>query len=174
MPGGGGQHGLHRLIQLAAKATTANRRHDTHLFRRQIHDQGNLVTVHIWRLGRDMDFQTVAVAPGEAGFGLNIGMFDETGAPFSFCRIAALTQSFGAKALAQVGIDQQVAWAIIVQLPGALGQRLFQPGHRHQGFIDNRQFFVGNRRQRFPLPHQGKDRLAPVAHLTVRENRLIL
>ena len=47
--------------------------------RRDAEDRGDVVAVHVGRLGAGLDLDAVADAPGKAGLGLDIGVLDEAG-----------------------------------------------------------------------------------------------
>ena len=70
---------LHRQVELAAEAAATRGRHDAHLRGGESQHARHFVAVHAGRLGGDEDFDPVADAAGEPGFGLDVGVLDEAG-----------------------------------------------------------------------------------------------
>ena len=71
---------LQRDVELAAEAAADGGGDDPHALGRQRQERGGVVAVHERGLGAGADHQRVAVEPGGAGLGLDIGVLDEAGA----------------------------------------------------------------------------------------------
>ena len=77
MPGGNGDEGLDRQIELRAKAATEGGGNDAHIFRRDAEDGRNVVAIHVRRLRARLDFDAVANAASKACLRFDIGVLDE-------------------------------------------------------------------------------------------------
>ena len=78
--GGEAEQRLDAEVELGAEAAADRRGQDADALGRQAEQRGGVVAVHPGRLGAGADDDGVAVEPGGAGLGLDIGVLDEAGA----------------------------------------------------------------------------------------------
>ena len=118
-PGCNGDQRLHRKIELAAKAAAAGCRDDADIFLGQFEDVCHFVTVHDWRLGRDVDFYSIPDATRPARLGLDIGMLDISGFKLAFGDGGTCLKRRGDIALFYPTLGEDIARPIVMQLKGA-------------------------------------------------------
>ena len=167
-PGGDRQHRLDRDIQLAAEAAAAGRGDDPHIGLQDAQHARHFLEVHIGRLGAGKDFYSVTDALRPAGLGLDIGVLDEAGLDADRGDMGAgRKRGFGIAGDDAAG-GQHVVGPAVVQRGAALDR------HRLQHLEGDRQVVEANRLQRHPVADQGAERVAAVAQLAGREDRLVL
>ena len=173
-PGGDREQGLHRKIELAAEAPAAGRRHDPDLLGSDVQDARGLVAVHVRRLGRDVDLDAVAGAPGPARLGLDVSVLDEGRGEAALRKPGGLRQGRPGVARAHRALDQQVAGLVRLDQRCLLGRRRVEAGHRRKRAVADRHLLVSDPLERGALAEQGDHGLAPVADDAIRKHRLIL
>ena len=75
-PGRDRHERLEGQVQLPAEPAAARTRDDLDLLGFEAHDQGDLVAIHVRRLGGRVDRDPIAVANGVARLGLDVGVLD--------------------------------------------------------------------------------------------------
>ncbi len=121
-----------------------------------------------------MDLQPIAHANRPAGFGLDIGMFDEAGLESALGDGGAACEGLGDAAAPDAAIQQQVLRLVGLHQRGvgrrggvnAEQRRLRRPGNRH--------LLVTDREHGAAITDQGHHSLAAVAHLPIGQHRLVL
>jgi hypothetical protein len=174
LPGRKRDQGLERDIELAPETAAAGRGDDANLFRLQAHHVGDLVAVHIRRLGAGEDLDPIADAPGIARFRLDIGMLDPA-------RLEAARGDRGRAgearldlALLQVAADQDVVRMAGVKSRGAWRRRRFDFHERLALLPGDPQLAFRNAFHGRPVADERDHRFATVARLALGQNRLIL
>ena len=71
-------------IELRSEAAADRGRDDAHSRRRDAENFGDIVAIHIGRLGAGLDLDAVADAARETGFRLDIGVLDKAGLECAF------------------------------------------------------------------------------------------
>ena len=174
VPRGDGQHGLDRDVELAAEAAAAGRRNNAHAFGGQAEHAGDLVAVHHRRLGAGGDLDAVADPLHPAGLGLDVGVLDERGFEAALRHMRRL-QSRG---VGIAGFNQAARQNIVrvggVQCRGTLGKRGGNAVQGRQRFPGNRQLSGVDRLYSRAGADERQNRLTPVAHMGLREHRLVL
>ena len=79
-------------------------------------DGGRVVAVEIGRLGRGGDFDAVADAPRPAGFGFDIGVFDEAGLEVALDDELRRGQRRLDIAARHAALDEDIAWPVGMEL----------------------------------------------------------
>ena len=144
---------LHRHVELAAETTATSGRHDANLLGLEFHDDRHLVAIHVRRLSRDVNFQTITNAPGPACFRLDVSVFDETGVEFAVCNRRALFHRRNNITATHAAFDQHIAGLIMLDKRCIVRHRLRQGQHRLPWLIGNRNFIIGDRLDRRALAH---------------------
>ena len=72
MPGRYGQKRLHRKIELRTESSAHRGRYDTHSFRRNAKNCGDIIAIHIGRLRAGLNLDLIANSPCETGLGLDV------------------------------------------------------------------------------------------------------
>ena len=165
---------LNRKVELAAEAAAAGGRHDAHRLGLQPHQVGDLVAVHVGRLGGGVDLDPVANPARPAGLGLDIGVLDERRLERAFGHRGAILERSRRVTALHPALQQQVARPV-----GLHQWRTFRHGgidaeQRRLGPPGDRHLVVADRQHFGPLADQGDDRFAAIADMPVREHRLIL
>ena len=165
---------MHPQVQLAAETTAAGSRDHPNGVLRQPHNIGDLVPVHIRRLGGDSYLKSVSYATGPACFGFDIAMFDEPRL------IVILDHDIGSfhrgrsVALFDKSFCHDVAGMIIVNTMGVFGQRRVEAVYVIPLFIVNWHVFVANTVDAVIVADQRDHVLAFEADLSIGESWLIL
>ena len=167
-----------RHVQLAPEPAAAGRGDDPHLRGLEFHHDGHLVTVHIGRLGGDVDLETGVLAladtPGPAGLGFDVGVLDEAGFEGAFGHRCALCKGAGRIALAYAAILQQVARLVREHERRARGHRRIEAEDGGQGFIADGQGRFVDAFDRFACADQCDHSLAAKPRFAVGEDGLVL
>ena len=164
---------LHREVELGAEAAAGGRGDDPHPLGRQTQHPRGVVAVHHRRLGAGADHEGLALQPGGAGLGLDIGVLDEGGLDPRLGEVRGPGQRRLHVAAAHRAGDEDVALAPVMETRrgfGAgdgdvrkIGNRL--PGHRERLKIE-----------RLDMLGRAGDqchRLAAHPHMGLGQNRLI-
>ncbi len=170
---------LEREVELAAEAATRGRRHDAHLPRCQAQHEGELVAVHVWRLGAGDDLDAVlaagtADAPRITGLGLDIGMLDEGGREAALGHRRRLGEARREVARLNAAAHQHVVRVIFVKAPCARRHGRGNAGERRLGLPADRHLLVGDGGDRCGVAHECHNRLAAEAHAALGQHRLVL
>ena len=184
LPGRDRDERLHREVELAAEAAADRRRHDVHLLGRDLQDAGELVAVHVGRLGAGEDADAAqrcaaSVAAGDdlgvAGLGLDVGVLD----------VARRERAFDdARGAGERGVDvaahdpaaaQHVVGIARVQRRAAIGggERGGDRFVRGERQVADRHLGVGDRLHRRRVADQRQHGLAAKAGDAVGEHRLV-
>ena len=123
--GGEAEQRLDAEVELGAEAAADRRGQDTDALGRQPEQRGGVVAVHAGGLGAGADHHGLAVEPGGAGLGLDVGVLDEAGADFARDDVGGGRQRRAGVAAADPALDQEVAGAAGVDegRSGRLGGR---------------------------------------------------
>ena len=135
---------------------------------------GDLVPVHMRRLGGGRDLQPVADPARPARLGLDIGVLDESGLE------AALDDDvrFGERGLGLALLHEAAPHHVVV-VAGvddgrAFRHRALDPVGVRADLVMDRHVLVADPVHRFVVADEREDGLAAMLHLAVRENRLVL
>ncbi len=173
MPGGDGNEGLDREIELGAETAADRGRHDAHRFRRDAEDRCDIVAVHVGGLRAGGDFDPVADADGAARLRLDRGVFDKAGVERALGDHVGVRQGAFHIAAHDPPARKHIAGAVGVQERGIGGERSLDrlerrplvPAYGKRGEVE--------RGHRLGLPDHERDRLALEARFLRRENRLV-
>ena len=167
---------LQRQVELAAEAAADGGGDDADALGRQGEQGGGVVAVEVGRLGAGADHQRVAVEPGRARLGLDVGVLDEAGAEGVFRHVRGLRQRGGGVAAPHAALDQPVAGAVGMQRrrAGRLGGG--RVGERRQRRPGDGEVVEGAgrrrpRRRRAPPPRRGTAPRPPPARAGRRRTR---
>ena len=149
---------LQRHIQFRAEPAARGRRQDAHTIRRQAKDGGGIVAVHHRGLGAGADAQNLALHPGRARLGFNIGVFDIGGLEPPLDHMGRCRQRRHCITLSHLALDQQVLRPVGVQQRslGCLGlgrgqqRRKRRPADRKGRQVGLGPRFKGHQRHTFP------------------------
>ena len=174
VPGGDRQHRLQRNVELAAEAAAAGGGHDADILARQAQDARGLVAVHGRGLGAGVDLDAVADPLRPSGLRLDVGVLDEGGGEGALRPMRRRRQRARSVALLEGAARQHVVGLVGVDGRGAGGQRRLDAGERRQRLPGDRQIGSVDRLHRLARAGERQHRLAAIAHVGLREHRLIL
>ena len=174
VPGDDRQQHLERAVDLAAEAAAAGAGEHVDGIGGEAQHVGDLVPVHVRGLGGGRDLQPVADAACPAGLGLDIGVLDEGGLE------AALDDNvrFGERGLG-IALLHEAAPHHVVVVAGmddgrAGGRRVFDPVDVGPDLVTDRHVLVADAVHGRIVADERQHRLAPMLHLAVGEDRLVL
>ena len=168
------QQHLERTVDLAAEAAAAGAGQHVDRVDGQAEHVGDLVPVHMRRLGGGRDLQPAAGAARPARLGLDIGVLDEGGLE------AALDDDvgFGERRLGLALLHEAGPHHVVFR-PGmddrrVLGERALDPVRVRADLVADRHVLVADPVHRLVVADQGQHRLAAMLDLAVGEYRLVL
>ena len=173
MPCGQRNEGLHRKIKLGAEAAANSGWNDAHRLWRDAKNSGNVGTIHVRGLGAGLNLDLIVDAPGEAGFGLNVGVLDKAGLVFILNHHIGFRQGLFHVAADHAAPDQHVIFPAGMDAFGIRSERGCNRSQRGQGFPCDGETCEVESLDGLGLTHHGGDGLAAESGFDLGKYRLV-
>lgn len=173
MPGGNGDEGLDRQIELGAETAADSRRHNPDRLRRNSKDRSHIVAIHVGRLRAGGDLDAIAGADGVACLRLDIGVLDEAGVKAALGDYVRAHQGHLDIAANDPAACKDIARAIGMQDAGAGGERRVDRGQRWPLVPTHGKRGEVERRHRIGFSDYQSDRFALETRLLHGKHRLV-
>ena len=134
MPSRHRQKWLNGEIELRTESPAYCRRDNSHAFRCNAENRGDIAAIHIGRLRAGLNFHSVTDSPSEPRLGFYVGVFHKSRVISTFCYDVGLGQSLVDVPSHNPSAHQNISWAVVMDLDGLLCKRSFDIFKRWQLF----------------------------------------
>ena len=168
------QQHLERAVDLAAEPASAGAGQHADRVDGKAEHVGDLVAVHVRRLGGGRQLQPVADTPRPTRLGLDIGVLDEGGLEAALDHHVRFRERGIGIALLHEAAPHHVVVVAGVDDGRAFRHRGLDPVDMRADLVMDRHVLVADAVHRLVVPDQSQHGLAAILHLAVGEHRLVL